>query len=77
MAYERPPVRIRVTIEPSWAYGVHTGVLKIPAGNLDGMDELERRHYLEKTAEEWVNQEASWGFRELGPGEDEDDAAAE
>jgi len=63
-------VRVRVNIEPRWTSDHHSEVIEIEAERLAGMDDDQRSQAIFEAAEDYVNDECSWGFQVLGPEEE-------
>ncbi|MCW2929882.1 MAG: hypothetical protein JWM19_844 [Actinomycetia bacterium] len=59
--------RIAVTIEPPARNGSYTEILEVPGAEMAGLSPQEREKYLTKAAEDYVNQECSWGWEEVEP----------
>jgi hypothetical protein len=63
-------IRIRITIEPSWTISHYDDVIEVSASDVEGLSPEGRRAYLEKAAEEEVNNVCSWGWNEEGCADD-------
>lgn len=64
---EARDARIAVTIEPPARNSSYTEILDVPGTEFAGLSPRERDRYLTRVAEDYVNQECSWGWGEVDP----------